>query len=141
MSDGPYAGDVSATEAWQMLAENEAAILVDVRTMPEWQFVGVPNLSSLGKRVLLLSWQEYPTMARNGAFATELREAGAPAEGPVLFICRSGARSRAAAIAATEAGIRRCFNVAGGFEGDLDGDRHRGRANGWKVAGLPWVQE
>ena len=59
---------------------------------------------------------------------------------PMLFLCRSGARSRAAAIAMTRAGFTQAFNVAGGFEGDLDGERHRGHDNGWKAAGLPWRQ-
>jgi len=58
----------------------------------------------------------------------------------VLFLCRSGARSRAAAMAATAAGYARAYNVAEGFEGDLDAEGHRGRVNGWKVAGLPWRQ-
>jgi hypothetical protein len=38
------------------------------------------------------------------------------------------------------AGYRACHNVAGGFEGPLDDDRHRGSADGWKAAGLPWLQ-
>lgn len=141
MSGEAYAGDVSASEAWSMLANDQDTVLVDVRTRPEWQFVGVPDLSTLGRRPLLLSWQEYPSMARNDGFTSTLREAGAPIDATILFICRSGARSRAAAIAATEAGFARCLNVVGGFEGDLDADRHRGRSNGWKAAGLPWVQE
>jgi rhodanese-related sulfurtransferase len=55
-------------------------------------------------------------------------------------LCRSGARSRAAAIAMTRAGLERAYNVAGGFEGELDENRHRGLRNGWKAAGLPWKQ-
>jgi hypothetical protein len=39
-----------------------------------------------------------------------------------------------------EAGYRACHNVAGGFEGPLDDDRHRGSAGGWKATGLPWIQ-
>ena len=31
-------------------------------------------------------------------------------------------------------------NVAGGFEGDIDGEGHRGHVNGWKAANLPWRQ-
>jgi rhodanese-related sulfurtransferase len=58
----------------------------------------------------------------------------------VLFLCRSGARSRAAAVALTGLGFAKAFNVAGGFEGDPDGERHRGNINGWKAAGLPWRQ-
>jgi rhodanese-related sulfurtransferase len=58
----------------------------------------------------------------------------------VLLLCRSGARSRAAAIALTAAGYGPCYNVSEGFEGDRDGAAHRGSVGGWKVAGLPWAQ-
>jgi rhodanese-related sulfurtransferase len=83
-------------------------------------------------------------MAPNPAFVGELSGAlsatGASPDTPILFLCRSGARSRAAAMAMTGAGFLKSFNVAGGFEGDLDGERHRGNANGWKAQGLPWKQ-
>lgn len=135
-----YAGDIDPREAWRILGEEPGAILVDVRTDAEWNFVGIPDLSSLGKQALLVAWQVYPGMARNAAFVDEVA-AKAPEKGaPLLFICRSGARSRAAAEAMTAAGYGRCYNVATGFEGDLDGTRHRGAVNGWKVQGLPWAQ-
>jgi rhodanese-related sulfurtransferase len=37
-------------------------------------------------------------------------------------------------------GFARAYNIAGGFEGDPDGMRHRGLVNGWKAEGLPWRQ-
>ena len=140
-SSGNYAGDVTPEAAWQGLAQNKGARLIDVRTQPEWSFVGVPDLSSLGKKVALAGWQLYPGMAVDGDFAAKVRAQMGDAEGPFYLICRSGARSRAAAIALTEAGLGTCFNVAGGFEGDKDSAGHRGKSNGWKVAGLPWHQE
>jgi rhodanese-related sulfurtransferase len=66
---------------------------------------------------------------------------GSDRNAPVYFICRSGARSRSAAQALTAAGYTRCYNVAGGFEGDVDAQGHRGRTNGWKASDLPWVQQ
>ncbi|MSO77642.1 MAG: rhodanese-like domain-containing protein [Alphaproteobacteria bacterium] len=141
MAGQAYAGDISPSEAWEMLARESAARLIDVRTRPEWQFVGMPDLSGLGKEVAFLSWQDDPSMVRNETFVGELRATGIGEETPLLFICRSGARSRSAAMAATAAGFRRCYNVAGGFEGGLDPERHRGRAEGWKAARLPWSQE
>ncbi len=66
--------------------------------------------------------------------------AGADKAAPVLLLCRSGARSRAAAIALTGLGFAGAYNIAGGFEGDPDGARHRGLRNGWKADGLPWRQ-
>lgn len=139
-----YAGDLSASDAYSLLERDEKAVLVDVRTKAEWAYVGVPDLSPLGKQALLIEWQEFPSMARNPAFAATvekaLRDSGAGPDAPVLFLCRSGARSRAAAIAMTQAGHTQCFNIAEGFEGPLDGERHRGAVDGWKAQGLPWSQ-
>ena len=136
-----YAGDLRPTEAWQMLKAEASAQLVDVRTLPEWSFVGIPNLDSIGKKPILLVWQAYPAMQINPTFADEIRRSAPSPEAPLLFICRSGARSRSAAEAMTALGFRRCYNVAEGFEGHTDSDRHRGRQDGWKAAGLPWVQD
>lgn len=139
-----YAGDVSATEAWTILEHEPKAQLIDVRTAAEWSFVGFPDLAELGRETLLVEWQSFPAMTVNPDFATAaaaaVRKAGADQGTPLLFLCRSGARSRAAAIAMTAAGYAKAYNVAGGFEGDLDGERHRGRCNGWKASGLPWRQ-
>ena len=136
-----YAGDLSAAEAWDLLSRTPEAQLVDVRTAPEWAFVGVADLSPIGRRLHCLEWQSYPTMARNADFVAEAADAlGSAKTAPVLFLCRSGARSRSAAIAMTRAGYAKAYNIAGGFEGDLDADRHRGGKNGWKASGLPWKQ-
>ena len=70
----------------------------------------------------------------------ELKALGAQSDDDLFFICRSGGRSLAAAKTMAEAGYRACHNVAGGFEGPLDDDRHRGFAGGWKATGLPWIQ-
>ena len=136
-----YAGDLRPTEAWEMLKSEPASQLIDVRTHPEWGFVGIPKLDSLGKKLLLVSWQVYPVMQINPAFVQEIHTAVPSMDAPLLFICRSGARSRAAAEAMTAVGYRRCYNVAEGFEGHVDNEGHRGRKAGWKAAGLPWDQE
>jgi rhodanese-related sulfurtransferase len=98
----------------------------------------------VGRKAIFVEWQVYPTMGRNASFEDDVAErltaAGATAGSPVLFLCRSGARSQAAARAMTVKGFTKCFNVAGGFEGDVDADRHRGRTNGWKASGLRWQQ-
>ena len=136
-----YAGDVDVAEAWAALQTDRTAQLVDVRTTAEWSFVGLPDLSAIGRRVHCIEWTVCPAMEPNQAVVSETSAArGAANDIAVYFLCRSGARSRAAAIAMTAAGYTKCFNIAGGFEGDLDDERHRGRKNGWKAAGLPWVQ-
>lgn len=135
-----YAGDVSPSDAWTKLQSDPAALLIDVRTKPEWSYVGTTDLSAASKSPLLISWQVYPEMTVNPQFADELRAKGVAPGQPLFFLCRSGARSRAAAIAMTAAGFGPCYNVAGGFEGDMDGAKQRGRVNGWKAAGLAWSQ-
>ncbi len=136
-----YAGDVSATDAWEDIRQDADAMLVDVRTQAEWAFVGLPDLSAAGKQPLLVQWQVYPSMQLNPQFVQQLADAGAAPDKKLYFICRSGARSRNAAIAMTQAGYTQCFNVAGGFEGGHDATRHRGTSEGWKAEGLPWIQD
>ena len=139
-----YAGDVSVADAWTTLKSDPSARLIDVRSAAEWSFVGVPDLGPLGKETIFVELQSFPTMSMNPQFLSDavasLEKSGARADSPVLCICRSGGRSRAAAIALTRAGFARSFNVAGGFEGDVDREGHRSRVNGWKAAGLPWRQ-
>lgn len=139
-----YAGDVLPSEAWRVLNQTPSAQLVDVRTSAEWSFVGLPDLSPLGRRPLLAEWQSYPDMAVNTDFVAEteaaLSAAGIAKDAPIFVLCRSGARSRSAAAALTKAGYSAAFNVAHGFEGDPDGEGHRGSLNGWKADNLPWRQ-
>ena len=119
-------------------------MLIDVRTQAEWAYVGTPDLTALDKTPLFLEWQTYPSMQVDGQFAarleTMLESAGVDRGASLLFLCRSGARSRAAAIAMTNAGWGPCFNVSDGFEGQLDRLSRRRSVNGWKTAGLPWSQ-
>ena len=136
-----YAGDLSPREAWDLLCRVPDAQLVDVRTAAEWKFVGAPDLASTGRKLHCLEWQSFPAMTQNSDFVEQARAAlGGKKEAPVLFLCRSGVRSQAAAKAMTAAGYTRSYNIAGGFEGDLDPEGHRGRQSGWKAAGLPWKQ-
>ncbi len=136
--------DVPVSDVWARLKEDPNTILIDVRTRAEWAFVGVPDLSELGKRVLTLEWQTFPDNRMDPDFtarlADHLERVGAAKEAELFFICRSGGRSRMAAQAMAAMGYGNCRNVADGFEGPLDADRHRGRVAGWKSEGLPWLQ-
>jgi rhodanese-related sulfurtransferase len=134
-----YAGNVEPLEAYAALQADADAVLVDVRTSAEWSYVGLPDLSQIGKRVIPLEWQRFPDGALNTGFVEQLREAGVAEGAPIYFLCRSGVRSAAAAGVATAAGLGPAYNVSDGFEGPLDHDGHRTVA-GWKVAGLPWRQ-
>jgi rhodanese-related sulfurtransferase len=135
-----YAGEIGAAETWQRLAADPNAKLVDVRTQAEWAYVGVPDLSTLGKQPLLVSWQVFPSMARNEAFSEQLATLGAKPGDTLLLICRSGVRSKAAAEYLTQLGYTACWNVSDGFEGPHDDAKHRGGKAGWKASNLPWVQ-
>lgn len=136
--------DVDVAETWRRLSDDPKAVLVDVRTQAEWAFVGLPDLAPLSKRVLTQEWQTFPQGQVDAQFAERLsallERQGVSHEDEIFFICRSGSRSRMAAMALSEHGFRRCRNVAEGFEGPLDPHRHRGQVAGWKAAGLPWIQ-
>jgi rhodanese-related sulfurtransferase len=134
-----YAGDVGPADAYAGLQADTDAVLVDVRTSAEWSYVGLPDLTPIGKRVIPVEWQRFPDGALNPSFVDQLREAGVSEGVPVYFLCRSGVRSAAAATAATSAGLGPAYNVAEGFEGPLDHEGHRA-VKGWKAAGLPWRQ-
>jgi rhodanese-related sulfurtransferase len=126
-----YAGELLPAEAHRLM--QAGAKLVDVRTKPELQYVGsVPG-------ALAVEWQTYPGNKPNAEFLAELA-AAVPKDTPVMFLCRSGARSHAAAEAATRAGWKETYNVLQGFEGDKDGNGQRNSVNGWRKAGLPWSQ-
>jgi rhodanese-related sulfurtransferase len=132
--------NIPPRQTWEALRSDPQAQLVDVRTDAEWTYVGLTDLSAAGKQPVLIPWQIFPTMQRNPAFVDQLREVGFTPEHRLFFICRSGARSLAAAQAAVEAGFPHSYNVADGFEGPPDADGHRGRISGWKADGLPWRQ-
>ena len=127
----PYAGALLPTEAHQLM--RAGAKLVDVRTKPEVLYVGrVPGAATV-------EWQTYPGNRPNPEFIGELAAAIGKDE-PVMFLCRSGARSHAAAEAAMRAGWKETYNILEGFEGDKDAQEHRSTVGGWRKAGLPWTQ-
>ena len=126
-----YAGALLPAEAHQLM--QAGAKLVDVRTKPELLYVGkVPGS-------VAVEWQTYPGNRENPEFLGELA-ASVSKDTPVMFLCRSGARSHAAAEAATRAGWKEAYNILEGFEGDKDAEQHRSSVGGWRKAGLPWVQ-
>lgn len=124
---------VLPADAWQLLNDGHA-VLVDVRTAEERKFVGyVPGSAHV-------PWMMGTALVRNPRFLREL-EAAVSKESIVILLCRSGKRSAAAAEAAARGGFKQVYNVLTGFEGDLDEQHQRGRLNGWRHTGLPWVQE
>ena len=129
-ADG-YAGNVLPELAWRWVQAGHA-VLVDVRTDAEREWVGfVPG-------AVALAWKQWPGMVPNAAFDDGLRAANLAGK-KVVFLCRSGVRSIAAARQAALLGLE-AYNILEGFEGEVDGDGHRGNKGGWRRRGLPWRQ-
>ena len=132
----PYAGAVTPTEAYDLISTNPRVKLVDVRSNAERDWVGrviVPEPQHLA-----VQWATYPGSVPNPDFMAQLRQVAEP-DDVLLFLCRSGVRSRHAAKLATEQGYANCFDILEGFEGDKNQDGHRKTVGGWCVAGLPWA--
>jgi rhodanese-related sulfurtransferase len=132
----PYAGAVTPQEAFALLQLDPRAKLVDVRTNAERDWVGRPAIPEAQHGAV--QWSLYPGGAPNPDFAAQLQQAAAK-DDVLLFLCRSGVRSRHAARAATELGYPNAFDILEGFEGDRDQDGHRKTLSGWCKAGLPWI--
>ncbi|QDG64937.1 MULTISPECIES: rhodanese-like domain-containing protein [Micrococcaceae] len=128
-----YAGDLTPQQAWAKL--EQGAILVDVRTEGEWAHIGIPDTKATDNDPLFIPWT-FPGGIPNRDFITDLTQQAPEDDGTELvFLCRSGQRSIAAAIAATQAGFT-SYNVLEGFEGEPDRYGER-TVNGWKNRGLP----
>jgi rhodanese-related sulfurtransferase len=132
----PYAGAVTPQEAFTLLQTDPRVKLVDVRTNAERDWIGRPAI--LDQQHGAVQWSLYPGGAPNPDFATQLQQT-VDKEDVVLFLCRSGVRSRHAARVATELGYANAFDILEGFEGDRDAEGHRKTVGGWCKAGLPWV--
>ncbi len=136
MNDSDAIPELSLDEAWQLLASDPDSVLIDVRTMAEWSFVGVPKLDELGKGLRSVEWSRFPSGDVNPDFVEQAGQ-GLQTDQAILLVCRSGVRSLSAARSLRAAGFKRTYNVAAGFEGELGGDEHR--HDGWKDH-LPWRQ-
>ncbi len=147
-----YAGDLSTKEAFQALQQDPACKLIDVRTKAEAVFVGAPKLGSdilteNQEAYCLLEWQSFPSMQKNDSFVEQLHQQLRIwqqddnvdiKDRKLLFLCRSGVRSKHAADVATQLGCLNSHNILGGFEGDVDSNGHRATVSGWKYEKLPW---
>ena len=131
-----YAGAVTPAEAWELLQSNPRAKLVDVRTSAERDWVG--RVAVPEPQHAAVQWSLYPGGVPNPDFAAQL-SAVAQRDDVLLFLCRSGVRSKNAARVAAQLGYPNAFDILEGFEGDRDAQGHRKTVGGWCKAGLPWV--
>ena len=132
----PYAGAVTPQEAFTLLQHDPRAKLVDVRTNAERDWVG--RVAVAESRHVAVQWATYPGGVPNPDFAAQLEQVARKDE-VLLFLCRSGVRSRHSARVATELGYAESYDILEGFEGDRDAEGHRKTVGGWCQAGLPWI--
>ena len=132
--------NISSRECFEKLSIEVNSQLIDVRTKPEWIYVGVPDLSSINKKVIFVSWQVYPEMGTNKFFENQILESNIKKDNNLYFICRSGNRSNNAAEFLASRGFSNCFNVIDGFEGKLNHECQRALIDGWQFNNLPWKQ-
>lgn len=135
-----YKSDITATEAFGLLKGDANSILIDVRTIPECSFVGVPNLDGVNDNYIHLPWMIYPTMSVNNNFLDEIKKIASAKDTKIMFLCKVGGRSQQAAAFIAAQGYSNCYNILHGFEGDHNEIGQRGRKNGWKAENLPWYQ-
>jgi rhodanese-related sulfurtransferase len=131
-----YAGDITSLQAWGFLSSDHNSILIDVRTSAEIAFVGRPNIPD--NKYVASPIYEFPHMEFRDSFLEDIKLLSSYDK--ILFLCRSGSRSRNAAAIASNSGLNGCYNISDGFEGELDDNGHRGNISGWKANKLPWSQ-
>ena len=131
-----YAGAVTPREAYELVCSQARVKLIDVRTNAERDWVGRPALPE-GQHGAV-QWSTYPGGVPNAQFMPQLAALAAKDE-VLLFLCRSGVRSRHAAALATQHGFVNSYDILEGFEGDKDANGHRKNIGGWCKQGLPWV--
>lgn len=121
-------------QAWAALQATPSAVLLDVRDRTESAFVGHPVGS------VNIPWKDAPDWKPKPNFVDEVRQRIPNLDTPVYLLCRSGQRSLDAAKSLSVAGYTDLTNIEEGFEGALDGQKHRGTQGGWRFHGLPWEQ-
>src|SRR5258708_31720057 len=120
-----YAGDLTPKDAWDLLQRQPNSVLVDCRSQAEWSFVGVPDLSSLDKRAVLVEWQSFvpgtagakPRMSSNQRFVPDVGRAGVSKDPTRIFLCPPGGRPRPPPLPRTPPGWPHGYNLAGGCQG------------------------
>lgn len=130
--------ETTSSQAYESLGQDPNAILIDCRTPEEWQLIGTPDLSGIGKRTLLIAWQDFQGRL-NASFCDQVEDV-TDTDCSVYIICRAGGRSRSACEALSAHGYARCFNVKDGFDGRLNEQGQRGKLEGWQFSRLPWTQ-
>ncbi len=125
--------EINCIDSFNLLTKEEKLILVDVRTVEEFNSSGIVDSSQFKNETILLPWRLLPDMRINSSFITDLNEAllnkfGDDFEIKIIFACKAGARSFEAAQNFALLGYKNCYNMIGGCEA-------------WKTSGLPWKKD
>jgi len=145
----PLIEEYEPSIVYKKLVQDDFCYLIDVRSKPEWSFVGIPDSKDMKNKVIFCEWAFYPLMEKNSHFESEIfSKLNIKQTKNLFFICRSGSRSFHAANSIQFLINKKlelkdninCINVKYGFEGDLSKDNRRGCLNGWKFSDLPWKQ-
>ncbi len=125
--------ELSPDDSWRALQATEDAVLVDVRSSPEWSIAGRPDLSGIGRKILFVEWQIWPRKTPNLGFISDLLDdLGDQMPSRLFFLCRAGPRSAAAALEFSRQMQARgqsvhISNIASGFEGEKDENGQTGQ--------------
>ncbi len=164
---GQEAKRILSVEAFDMLNTVPDTYLLDVRTQPEYQFVGHPskayNYPYLFFTTNFVKDDERPSyqLTKNKVFLDQITKVFKKTDN-LLLLDRDGTRSAQAAKDLLNAGYKNVFDVYDGFEGgefpafddpnkhkyyrqlakrnNIYGFEHR-RHSGWQFWGLPWTYE
>lgn len=164
---GQEARRILSVEAFDMLNTVPDTYLLDIRTQPEYQFVGHPlkayNYPYLFFTTAFSKDEEKPSypLTKNKVFLDQISKVFKKTDN-LLLLDRDGTRSAQAAKELLTAGYKNVFDVYDGFEGsefpafddpnkhkyyrqlakrnNIYGFEHR-RHSGWQFWGLPWTYE
>lgn len=136
--------EILPNQAFTILKTNKLSLLIDVRTLYEWQNIGIVDDKDFCNKTLFNSWLTPPEMQINQDFIAILNDHikqnfsdSNKSELELFFLCRSGARSLAAGNFAISYGYQNCYNITNGFEGDPNQFGARSMINGWLASKLP----
>lgn len=117
--------NITAKECLKALKENDSAKLIDVRTPSEWENDGYADLTTLDKKVNLISWTNIDG-TYNEEFFIKIKNLNIEKDDMLFIVCRSGVRSAHAGNYLNENIVsKNIFNLEGGME------------FGWKLSNLP----
>jgi rhodanese-related sulfurtransferase len=122
-------------DSYELLQLDSKCILIDVRTKAELDWIGKPDIKA--EQYVHIEWLFYPGSSQNPQFISLLKDL--PKHNSLVFLCRSGIRSKMAVQTAIDIGMLNAIDILGGFEGQRSSQGHRKSVDGWCYSKLPWI--